>query len=297
MVSTFPSNTSDANLFFHVNRTSRLKPQTRDYGVPKRFGEPSPYTSYAAPVHPLPREQRGDKSAHYRMLRKGLLPKVPTFRRRIFTDFDPQTRIEESIPRTREERQSDKLVSGVSAIAEALGNFLGKANVPYKTQVQASQTAMRTLLEKYNVSMGGRINALVNQMTPEQVTHIFDDLESKFERGEIDAAEAERIITKTIEGESKHEHKHEEKEEGEVKGDDATEAAERKGYVYEYTTQDRAGEDRDVYRGPQGGRYYYRPRDGAWIHTVRRSQDLPDVPERERIIREQIRRSAERALP
>ena len=214
-VRSFPANVSDKNLFFHVNRGARINPQEKSYGVPKRFSEPSPYHSHVVPAHPLarPPKRGGDASAHYRLLRRGLLPKVPTFKRRVFTDFDPETRIEESIPRTREERQQDKLVKGVSDISSAFSEFVSRPDVPYRQKVQASHKAMTTLFEKYNVPFAGRVKDLTDALKPEEVTHIFERLVAKFsgmpDVDAVDAGVAERLIIETLEGERGHEHKHE----------------------------------------------------------------------------------------
>jgi len=204
---TFPANTHDKNLFYRVNRGSRMRPQRMDTGVPQKFGEADNYHSYASPTHPLPPEKGGDRSAHYVMLREGLLPKVPTFRRRIFTDFDPETRIDESIPMTREERQQDKLVQGVKDIAQVLKDYTDRGDVSFRQKVSASHQALRSLLEKHNVSVK---DSKIDALTPAQVKHIFEDLERKFASGEdMDASEVERAIAEIMEKEA--EHKHEEK--------------------------------------------------------------------------------------
>ncbi len=213
--STYLRQPTDHNLFFHVNRAAPMRRLEPDWNVPERVSETSLYHSTTPQIQPLPLERQGDRSLHYRMLRQGLLPEQPTLRRRIYTDMDPLTRIEESIPITREERQQDKLVKGVSDIASALEAFLGKSGSSAVQRQRAVQTALKTLFERYNVPMGDSERKILEQFSPAQATDMLERLEDKLEEAE-DATEAERIIKDEVKKEAKHEHK-EEKEEKEEK--------------------------------------------------------------------------------
>ena len=299
-MTTYSRRQGDKNLFYQVNRGRQMKNMTQDYNVPQRFSEPSPYNSYAVPIHPLPKERGGDASAHYRMLRKGLLPEEPTHRRRIYIDLDPETRIEETLPTTREERQQDKIVSGIAKLSASLNEFLGKSNVPYRQKVQASQTALRAMLENYNVPMGDEINKLINQMTPAHVKDIFGNLEGKLDRQDINTSEAERLIRDTITKEAKHVHK-EERGDDEGKHLDPFDEGDRKDIILlasaripplelDFTTDD----DRDIFIGSRGGRFLYR--NGRFVRTSIKPRDLPHVPERsEEESRREREASVERA--
>lgn len=225
--------THDPNIFVHMNSSRRMEPMRRTGCCPADFGY-SPAAprgqfyrnpdNLQSPQAGLEISEKGDEprgggdqSLHYRMLRKGLLTNVPTFRRRIYTDLDPLTRIEESIPRTREERQQAKLVQGVIKIAKVLNNFMGQP-ASYSDKVKASQTALRALLENHNVPMGGVMNELIDQMTPAQVKHVLDDVKSELEHGEIDASEAQIIIKAAIKKEAEgDEHKHDEYDESTIR--------------------------------------------------------------------------------
>lgn len=208
MPTTYSRTQGDRNLFYHTNRGAQMKPLKQSENVPRKFGETSLYHNDAEQAHPLAKERGGDRSAHYRLLRLGVLPETPTFRRRIYTDMDPLTRIEESIPITREERKTDQLVKGVADISSSMKTFLEKSGTSFEERQQAAQLALRTMLERYNVPMEDLLPIIAN-FSPRQAVDLFDDLERRFEREGIDTTDAERIIKDQIKIEA--EHKHEEK--------------------------------------------------------------------------------------